>query len=220
VGSGRLQGQGDTAAVDPDPDHVDGRLLRSIRTRDKVIDAFLALVAEGDLSPTAQRVAGRAEVSLRTVFHQFEDLETLHRLAGERLRERVAALTEPIDPHLPLADRTAAFARHRVRVLTALHPVASAARLREPASQTLRDNRDALLSAARATLEQVFRTELDSLAEPARARVLTALGLVTSWGAWWQLREECGLEEAEAEAVMRTGLAALLAGLPAARATS
>ena len=217
MGTGELQRQSDTAAVNSD--HVDGRLLRSIRTRDKVIDAFLALLSEGDLSPTAQRVAARAEVSLRTVFHQFEDLETLHRLAGDRLRERVAALTEPIDTGLPLADRTAAFARHRVRVLTVLHPVASAARLREPASQTLRDNRDALLAAARANLEQVFEPELDSLTDPARARVVTALGLVTSWGAWWQLREECGLEETEAEAVMRTGLEALLTGLSAARTT-
>jgi TetR/AcrR family transcriptional regulator of autoinduction and epiphytic fitness len=192
--------------------HIDGRLLRSIRTRDRVLDAFLALIEEGDLSPTAQRVAARAEVSLRTVFHQFEDLDTLHRLAGERLRERVAAVSEPVDVTLPLPQRLDAFTRRRVRVLTVLHPLASAARLREPMSQALRDNRDALRAVARAQLEAVFAPELDPLPNAARRHLVAALGLVTSWAAWWQLREESGLSPDEAGAVMRSSIAALLAG--------
>ena len=192
--------------------HIDGRLLRSIRTRDRVLDAFLALIEEGDLSPTAQRVAVRAEVSLRTVFHQFEDLDTLHRLAGERLRERVAAVTEPVDVTLPLPQRLEAFTRRRVRVLTVLHPLASAARLREPVSQALRDNRDALRAVARAQLEAVFAPELEPLSDASRHRLVTALGLVTSWAAWWQLREESELSPDEAGEVMRSGVAALLAG--------
>ena len=199
-------------APDPGEEPVDGRLLRSRRTRDRVLDAFLALIEEGDLSPTAQRVAARAEVSRRTVFHQFEDLDTLHRLAGERLRERVAAVSDPIDPALPLRERLDAFARRRRRVLTLLHPLASAARLREPVSEALRDNRDALLAVARAQLETVFAPELEPMAEPARRRLLAALGLVSSWAAWWQLREESGFDADEAEAVLRGGMAALLAG--------
>lgn len=197
--------------------HIDGRLLRSIRTRDRVLGAFLALIEEGDLSPTAQRVAARAEVSLRTVFHQFEDLDTLHRLAGERLRDRVAAVSDAIDATRPLPERLEAFIRRRVRVLMVLHPLASAARLREPMSQALRDNRDALRAVARAQLEEVFAPELDPLPDAARRRLVTALGLVTSWGAWWQLREESGLPPDDAAAVMRDGVAALLAGRGALR---
>jgi TetR/AcrR family transcriptional regulator, regulator of autoinduction and epiphytic fitness len=213
VSTQELEGQEVPAQQSTGTDeHIDGRLLRSIRTRDRVLDAFLALVQEGDLSPTAQRVAARAEVSLRTVFHQFEDLDTLHRLAGERLRERLAALTDPIDPALPLPDRVEAFARRRVKILTVLHPVASAARLREPVSDGLRENRDALLASARAQLEAVFAPELAELSEPARGRLVSALGLASSWAAWWQLREESGLDVDEAEAVIRAGVTALLSG--------
>lgn len=198
------------------PEHVDGRLLRSIRTRDRVLDAFLALIEEGDLSPTAQRVAVRAQVSLRTVFHQFEDLDTLHRLAGERLRDRLAEVTEPVDPGLPLAVRIDAVMSNRVRALTLVHPLASAARLREPMSQALRDNRDALQATARASLAAAFAPELEPLPPGARERLLAALGLVSSWSAWYQLREESGLGTEEACAVMRDALAALLAGRGAA----
>ncbi len=209
--TGQLRGAGQSEGPEA-AEHIDGRLLRSIRTRDRVLDAFLALIEEGDLSPTAQRVAVRAQVSLRTVFHQFEDLDTLHRLAGERLRERIAAVTESVDPSLPLPQRLDAFARRRARVLTVLHPLASAARLREPVSEALRENRDALLAVARAQLETVFAPELAPLSDGARRELLAALGLVTSWAAWWQLREESGLDALEAEAVLRSGVAALLAG--------
>jgi AcrR family transcriptional regulator len=55
-----------------------------VRTRSAVIDALLALYEEGDLNPTAVRVAGRAGVALRTVYGHFADLESLYAEASER----------------------------------------------------------------------------------------------------------------------------------------
>ena len=43
---------------------LDGRLARSARTRHAVVDALLDLLGEGDLRPTAARIAERAGVSL------------------------------------------------------------------------------------------------------------------------------------------------------------
>ncbi|MDH4042395.1 MAG: TetR/AcrR family transcriptional regulator, partial [Gammaproteobacteria bacterium] len=55
----------------------DGRLLRTERSRQLIIDALHDLINEGVLQPTAQTVAERAGVGIRTVFRHFADMETL-----------------------------------------------------------------------------------------------------------------------------------------------
>ena len=63
---------------------ADGRIARSHRTRRAIVDAMRALHGEGDLRPSASRIAGRAGVSLRTVWQQFADMEALLLEAGRR----------------------------------------------------------------------------------------------------------------------------------------
>tara|TARA_R110001592_G_scaffold363323_1_gene684021 strand:+ start:122653 stop:123279 length:627 start_codon:yes stop_codon:yes gene_type:complete len=65
----------------------DGRLLRSERSRQLIIDASQELVNEGVLVPTAQNVADRAGVGIRTVFRHFADMETLFSSMDNQLRE-------------------------------------------------------------------------------------------------------------------------------------
>jgi AcrR family transcriptional regulator len=55
----------------------DGRAVRSARSHRAIVDAMRALHADGDLHPTARRIAERAGVSLRTVWQQFADMEAL-----------------------------------------------------------------------------------------------------------------------------------------------
>ena len=57
----------------------DGRLKRSVATRKKILQALTALTYEGVLSPTAEQVAMRADVGLRTVFRHFDDMDSLYR---------------------------------------------------------------------------------------------------------------------------------------------
>ena len=64
----------------------DGRLLRSERSRQLIIDAMQELVEEGVLVPTAQTVADRAGVGIRTVFRHFADMETLFATMDVELR--------------------------------------------------------------------------------------------------------------------------------------
>ena len=56
----------------------DGRRKRSQTSRDKIVAAMLALVEEGAITPSAEQVATRARVGLRTVFRQYSDMETLY----------------------------------------------------------------------------------------------------------------------------------------------
>src|SRR5688500_19715587 len=111
-----------TAPVDS-PVPLDGRTARGQRTRRAVVDALLALQEEGDLTPTAQRVAERAGVAPRTVFGHFSDLETLWAEAGTRELDKLSALTVPVPVELPLAERIALFSASRARTLEALLPV-------------------------------------------------------------------------------------------------
>lgn len=180
-----------------------GRQSRSERTRDTVLNAFLSLIEEGDISPTADRVAQRSGVSLRTVYHQFDDVETIHQLAGERLFERVQHIPSAIDPALPLSPRVDAFVRYRVAVYDLLHPLSCAARVREPSSPALRANRDHMLRFGEDNVRHAFQTELAML-KPAQARrVVAAISLATNWSAWYALLEELQQDRTEAIALMR-----------------
>ena len=89
----------------------DGRSARALRTREAIVDACIGLVEEGELRPTAPRVAERAGVSVRSVFQHFDDLPSLHIAVSERIVARLAVLLHPIDPSMPLDDRIVAFVR-------------------------------------------------------------------------------------------------------------
>jgi AcrR family transcriptional regulator len=60
----------------------DGRHSRSIATRQRIVAGFIELIGEGKVSPTAEQVALRAGIGLRTVFRHFDDMETLYREVG------------------------------------------------------------------------------------------------------------------------------------------
>jgi TetR/AcrR family transcriptional regulator of autoinduction and epiphytic fitness len=173
-------------------------VLRRRRNRNAALDAFLALIDQGDLRPTAQAIASEAGLSVRSVFHHFDDLEQIYALAGERVLQRLAPDLEPVDPDLSRDDRLELFALRRTRLLEALHPIAQAARPREPFSAQLRDNRDMLNARLRAQTEAAFAPELAGLPERHRQLISDNLALSTEWGTWYLLREELHLTPQEA----------------------
>src|SRR5690242_3251648 len=89
----------------------DGRTARTERTNGAVVEAYLSLIEEGDLRPSANRIADRAGVSLRTVFHHFEDMEKLFATLAERQLQRHAH--DRLPDTGPLADRIEAFVAAR-----------------------------------------------------------------------------------------------------------
>jgi TetR/AcrR family transcriptional regulator, regulator of autoinduction and epiphytic fitness len=193
--------------------NVDGRTARAVRTRRAVVDALLELLAAGDLRPSGERIAERAGVSLRTLWANFADLETLYAAAGRRQLERQAELARRINPRLPLAQRVAALCRQRARVLEFLAPVARAAVLREPFSPQLRANRARQYAIGREELAELFAAELDA-AGPAREELLHALTAATTWPAWSTLRDDLGLGVTAARQVVERTVQALLSAPP------
>lgn len=70
---------------------VDGRRLRGERSRDAIINAMIALQAEGVLVPTAQQVAERSGVNIRSLFRHFQDMEGLFKAGDLQVREAYEA---------------------------------------------------------------------------------------------------------------------------------
>lgn len=189
---------------------VDGRTARGARTRAAVVDALLALQEEGDLRPTASRVAERAGVALRTVYGHFSDLESLWAEAGQRELLRLRALRDHVPPDLPLRERIARFAASRARVLEALLPVMRAARLREPGSPTLLRNRATFIASGDEEVRTVFARELAARTPGQQDRLLDAVYSVAAGPAWEVLRHDRGRDVDEAREAVRRALTALL----------
>jgi AcrR family transcriptional regulator len=188
---------------------VDGRTARGARTNDAVVDAWLRLIEEGDLRPGARRIAERAGVSLRSVFHHFEDLETLYATAAER-QLRLFFSTGRLASDGSLAVRTDRFVAARSRQMEAITPVRRAAVLNEPFAPALAARLRWSRERGRAEIERMFHEELAALKPAARREALAALAAAAEWSTWEALRAHQELSIAQAQRVMKRTIAALL----------
>jgi AcrR family transcriptional regulator len=71
---------------------TDGRRQRSERSRQAILDAGMGMMKDGILEPTAQQLADRAGVGIRSFFRHFPDMESLFLAVDEESRESVEAL--------------------------------------------------------------------------------------------------------------------------------
>jgi AcrR family transcriptional regulator len=70
----------------------DGRNRRSQHSRQKIIEAIIDLVREGAREPTAEQVAERAGLAMRTVFRHFNDMDSLYREISRRMQDEARDL--------------------------------------------------------------------------------------------------------------------------------
>jgi AcrR family transcriptional regulator len=203
-----------TEQLDPS---VDGRRLRGQRTQTKVLEALLELVAEGEMRPTAQAVSNRAGVSLRTVYHHFEDVEDVRRRALDLQRSRYQAGFRPIDPTLPIDKRVAIFSRQVRQLFEAISPIRRSMMADDPGRAELREGSRRAREVRHAQLTSTF-PELKAKTRAARD-LLAAVDVATAWPAWNYQREGLGRSAAASESVMADTVNALLVGLKARRET-
>jgi TetR/AcrR family transcriptional regulator of autoinduction and epiphytic fitness len=189
---------------------IDGRTARARRTREAIVDAVLGLLDAGDLRPSVEDIAARAGVSPRSIFQHFGDRETLLRAVGMRQTERVSQIVEHLPDTGPFDERLEAFVEQRARVLEFITPVRRSALLNEPFSEGSHVGLQAFRAFKRAEAERVFAPELDARRAAEREEVARALGAVTDWNTWEALRAHQGLSVADARAVMRRMIEALL----------
>jgi AcrR family transcriptional regulator len=76
----------------PDLEETDGRRRRGLDSRDRIVEAMLELMREGEVAPGAERVAARADVGLRTVFRHFRDMDSLYAEISRTIQGELADL--------------------------------------------------------------------------------------------------------------------------------
>jgi TetR/AcrR family transcriptional regulator of autoinduction and epiphytic fitness len=187
------------------PPRVDGRTARSERTRNAIVDAHVQLITEGDLRPTADRIAKLAGVSLRALWSHFADMEALFAASGQRILEHRDATYEPVPTDLPLARRIEAYVHQRARLLEQIAPAAKAAAIKEPFSPTLQRYRRNHIERVRDEIRTLFAPEVNGDATLVDA--LTATSMWPTWGTW---RDAMGLDVDAARAALSRTVTALL----------
>jgi len=186
----------------------DGRLARSERSREAIIEAMLALVGAGVTHPTAEQVAERAQVGIRTVFRHFRDMESLFAAMDARLESEFAPrFALPPTPG-SLDERVRELVARRCRLYEAIAPFKRASAQRRVDSAFLRGRQAALVRRLRAHL-RLWIPELERAPDAAGE----ALELVTSFEAWDRLRVDQRLGAARAQAALECAALALAPAL-------
>ena len=195
----RTPSRPDDAAV------TDRRRHRSVTTRRKIADALLALLGEGVVQPTAEQVAARADVGLRTVFRHFEDMETL-------FRELIPAIDALILPVVQRKLTASTWTARLAESIGVLAPHYERLAIFYLATQSYRRRSPYLDAQARryAALQRDMLRAIVPVSVQTDRPCFDALALVLSMDAWVHLRREQGLSEADAAAAMRRAAAALV----------
>ena len=84
---------------------VDGRILRSHKSQNIILDAIIKLINNGNYYPTAEEVAKESGIAIRTVFRQFDDMESLLMKVDESINNKLLNDEKIIKLDLPLFSR-------------------------------------------------------------------------------------------------------------------
>ena len=166
----------------------DGRRQRSERSQTAIIEAALALMNEGALVPTAQQIADRAGVGIRSFFRHFADMDSLFLAADEMLISSYEALFEVDNRAGTLSERVARAVDLYGNAFDQLRPIILCTQAQLWRSPKLRENYAWHQKRLRRELE-LWLPEVVAL--PADRR--EALHAVASFDMWHRLREHQGL---------------------------
>lgn len=186
----------------------DGRVRRSVRSREAIVAALMELVGGGVLQPTVHQVASRAGVGVRSVFRHFSEMETLHRAMDARLEAQVTPMLAAPRPEGTIAVRVAELVRRRAAFFERVAPYKRSSNVVRWRSSFLQDRHLLLQRLLHVDLLAWF-PELRT----ASPSVVEAVGLVSSFEAWDRLRSDRQLGLKASAAAMEVALLALLRDL-------
>ena len=197
------------------PGRIDGRRLRSERTKQLIIEAFLSLLRDNPVMPTAVQIAERAGYSVRSIFERFPDLVALRIAATDYALAQAAALAPA--RHINADRATRIRSQVETRAGTCERGVALWRVLLnsedESGEVALRIGRARDNTVAR--LELMYAPELSRLSETGRNEMLIALEALTDHESWARMREMFELSFEEACSVWITAIDRLLPPTPA-----
>ncbi len=191
---------------------IDGRNLRAESTRRKIIVGARALVEEQARLPKVADVARRSEVSVRSVFQHYQDVETLFIAVVDAIIDDLEGARRDIDHDGTLDERVRDLSEQQGRLYERLMPVVLAGRQLNPPPASLVERAELHREAMRRRLEAIFHGELASLPTATQAEILDALQIAAGWDCWITLRQRQGLEVERATTTMGRLINAVLSG--------
>jgi AcrR family transcriptional regulator len=194
---------------------IDGRRQRSERTRQHIIEAYLALLRESPRVPTAARIAERAGYSVRSLFERFPDLLALSLAAADFAftQANAQAVIRNVSADRPTRIRTQV--ETRAGTCERWLPLWRALHANQHYSPELRQRLRFMRDAVMRRLELMYRPELSALVEAERRRILIALEALTDFESWARMRSDHGLTSEDACAVWIRTIDSLLPATPA-----
>lgn len=195
--------------------NIDGRLERSMRTRQALIGAYLEIAVATGREPATLEVAQRAHCSMRTIFERFGSLGGLGLAAFETILQR--HVSTPVDDWIDRerGDRIRFQASVRARTCETWGPLWRLAVRHEGAHEALDQRLEDVRRLTRRRLELMYRRELDSLAAAPRQTLLIALEALLDFGVWRRMRESHGLSIEQATGIWIEAIDRMLPATPA-----
>ena len=188
---------------------IDGRHLRSERTRLAIIEAYLELLRRDSVAPTASHIATQADCSVRSIFLHFSDFDALRLAAADYAiaQDQAEAVARKVDGDRPTRIQshveTRALACEKWlplwRIIASLDQVAE---LRARVVMVRRANIT--------RMRLMFGPELSCLSEPVREQLLFALDGLTSFESWDQMHHCYGLSMEVGQGVWRSAIDRML----------
>ena len=188
---------------------TDGRRERSRSSRSKIIAAMLDLVGNGDVAPSAARVAEVAGVGLRSVFRHFDDMDELYKEMGDVIEARVMPIILQAPSGATWKEKLIDIADRRAKVFETILPFRISANLKRFQSPYLMQDYRRMLRLESETVEA-------HLPRAVKDDVVAARGLnvILSFQTWRLLRHDQDLPVDDAKAVVRRLLTDAMAGMP------
>ena len=188
---------------------TDGRRERSRSSRSKIIAAMLDLVGNGDVAPSAARVAEVAGVGLRSVFRHFDDMDELYKEMGDVIEARVMPIILQAPSGATWKEKLIDSADRRAKVFETILPFRISANLKRFQSPYLMQDYRRMLRLESETVEAHLPTAVKDDVVDARG-----LNVILSFQTWRLLRHDQDLPVDDAKAVVRRLLTDAMAGMP------
>jgi AcrR family transcriptional regulator len=196
---------------------ADGRRLRSERTRQAIMDAYIELLREGPEIPTAAQIATRAGISTRSIFERFVDLQGLSLATVDYAfaMGEAQAVARNVD-----GDRSTRVRSHvetRANTCERWLPVWRVVEASQGRLEELRNRVRFIRQAIVKRMELMYRPELEVLSAEERRDLLIALESLIDFESWGRMRELYGLSFDEACSVWIRTIDRMLPPTPPAR---
>ena len=178
--------------------HVDGRRLRSERTRRLIVEAYMALVRENAQMPTAAQIAGRAGYSVRSIFERFPDLTALRVAVTDHAIAEARAHAVLRDLDAPRTTRIRSQVEQRAQTCERWLPLWRVLSTDASQSPDLQQRITVIRQLALMRMEMMFKSELSAMVDSDRRKTMLALEALTDFESWARMRELHGLSFEEA----------------------